>query len=307
MSGPWTRLDRPPLAAAGLRRALTAGERPAWRAVEVVPATGSTNADVAARARAGEPEGLVLTTDDQRAGRGRLDRRWTAPPRSALAVSVLLRPPVPPARWSWLSLLAGVAVTDALVRVCGLPATLKWPNDVLVPVDGEPRKVAGILAEVAGGDADATGAPAPGPAAGPAAVLGIGVNVSQAGGELPVPGATSLLLAGAAVTDRDTVLKAVLRALSERYGAWTAADGDPRAGGIAAPYRERCATIGAHVSVHLPGGSRLDGVAEGVDDDGRLLVRDVAGAAHALAAGDVVHVRPGTAAGGAPATGAERA
>jgi len=293
----WTRLDRPPLSAAGLRRAVTTGDRPAWRALEVVTATGSTNADVAARARAGEPEGLVLTTDDQRAGRGRLDRRWTAPPRSALAVSVLLRPPVPPARWSWLSLLAGVAVTDALVRVCGVEARLKWPNDVLVPLDGEPRKVAGILAEVVAG----------------AAVLGIGLNVSQTGAELPVPTATSLLLAGAAVTDRETVLKAVLRALSERYGAWCDAGGDPRASGVAAPYRERCATIGAHVAVQLPDGARLEGVAEGVDDDGRLLVRtgdERGGTPHALAAGDVVHVRPNAArapGADAPATDPERA
>jgi BirA family biotin operon repressor/biotin-[acetyl-CoA-carboxylase] ligase len=302
VSGRWERLDRPPLSAGGLRRALTTGDRPAWRALEVVPATGSTNADVAARARDGEPEGLVLTTDDQQAGRGRLDRRWTAPPRSALAVSVLLRPPVPPTRWSWLSLLAGVAVTDALVRVCGVEARLKWPNDVLVPLDGEPRKVAGVLAEVVG--ADVAGAEVR------AAVLGIGLNVSQTGAELPVPTATSLLLAGAAVTDRGTVLKAVLRALSERYRAWCDAEGDPRASGVAAPYRERCATIGSHVAVRLPDGARLEGVAEGVDDDGRLLVRTAAGAPHALAAGDVVHVRPSTArAPGAdgPVTDAERA
>lgn len=289
MTGPWERLDRPPLSAAALRRAITTGDRPAWRALDVVPATGSTNADLAERARAGEPEGLVLTTDDQQAGRGRLDRRWTAPPRSAVAVSVLLRPPVPPARWSWLSLLAGVAVTDALVRTGGVEARLKWPNDVLVPVDGELRKVAGILTEVhqdrPGGD-DAR-----------AAVLGIGLNVHQGAGELPVPAATSLRLAGAATTDRDTVLRAVLRALSDRYAAWCAAGGDPRASGVAAAYRERCATIGAAVEVHLPDGGRLAGVAEGVDDEGRLLVRDASsssGAGHVLAAGDVVHVRPGT-------------
>jgi BirA family biotin operon repressor/biotin-[acetyl-CoA-carboxylase] ligase len=296
VSGPWARLDRPPLRAAGLRRALTAGDRPAWREVEVVPVTGSTNADVAARARAGEPEGLVLTTDDQQAGRGRLDRRWTAPPRSALAVSVLLRPPVQLTRWSWLSLLAGVAVTDALVQVCGLEARLKWPNDVLVPVDGDMRKVAGILAEVVGGEVPGS--------TDRAAVLGIGLNVSQTGAELPVPTATSLLLAGAAVTDRETVLKAVLRALGERYRTWCDAGGDPRAGGIAAPYRERCTTIGSQVAVQLPEGVRLEGVAEGVDDEGRLLVRTAEGEPpHALAAGDVVHVRPN----GTPVAGGDDA
>jgi BirA family biotin operon repressor/biotin-[acetyl-CoA-carboxylase] ligase len=299
MTGPWERLDRPPLSAAALRRAITSGDRPAWRALDVVPATGSTNADLAERARDGEPEGLVLTTDDQRAGRGRLDRRWTAPPRSAVAVSVLLRPPVPPARWSWLSLLAGVAVTDALVRTCGLGARLKWPNDVLVPVDGELRKVGGILIEVHQDQRTEDAR---------AAVLGIGLNVHQDAGELPVPTATSLRLAGAATTDRDTVLRAVLRALSDRYAAWCAAAGDPRAGGVAASYRERCATIGAAVEVHLPDGGRLSGVAEGVDDEGRLLVRDSgspSAACHALAAGDVVHVRPGS--GPGAVTGVEGA
>lgn len=293
--GPWQRLDRPPLRAVPLRRALTEGDRPAWRAIEVVTTTGSTNADLAARALAGEAEGLVITADEQRAGRGRHDRTWTAPPRAAISVSVLLRPPVPPQRWSWLSLLAGVAVTDALTGICGLPATLKWPNDVLVPAvpgaarsGGDQLKVGGILAEVAGD----------------AVVLGIGLNVSQDADELPVPTATSLRLVGAATTDRDTVLRAVLRALSDRYRRWCDAAGDPRASGVAAAYRERCHTLGQRVRVQLPGGEAVEGQADGVDDDGRLLVRDDGGHEHALVAGDVVHVRPAT---GGPATRAEPA
>lgn len=279
----------------------------------MLPSTGSTNADVVERARAGAGEGLVLVTDDQRAGRGRLGRSWTAPPRSGLAVSVLLRPGEPlsagllsgdpsaagpwpgvdQVRWSWLPLLAGLAVVDTLTRVCGLPARLKWPNDVLVPVDGvvsrpsgtsirpegEWRKVCGILAE--------TIPPPPGPAV----VLGTGMNVSQRRAELPVPTATSLVLAGAAVTDRDTVLRAYLRALADRYRAWRAAAGDPRASGIAAAYREACATIGRPVAVHLPAVEPVTGVAEGVDADGRLLVATAGGRVRALAAGDVVHVR----------------
>jgi BirA family biotin operon repressor/biotin-[acetyl-CoA-carboxylase] ligase len=285
-NGRWARLDRPPLRSEPLRRALTEGDRPAWRAVEVVTATGSTNADVAARARDGEPEGLVLTADEQLAGRGRRDRMWTAPPRSSIAVSVLLRPPVPQSRWGWVGLLAGVAVTDALIRVCGLPAELKWPNDVLLPPPpGRPPagdqaaadpfgKVAGILAEVAGS----------------AIVLGVGLNVSQDADELPTPSATSLLLAGAATVDRDTVLRAVLRSLADRYRRWCDAGGDPKAGDVAAPYRERCRTIGRSVQVLLPDGTALDGVAEGVNDDGCLMVRDIRDKLHLLAVGDVVHV-----------------
>ena len=105
-------------------------------------------------------------------------------------------------------------------------------------------------------------------------VVGVGLNVSQQREELPVPTATSLALAGAATTDRDTVLRSVLRAVGDRYQSWVAASGQPRASGVAAAYRERCSTIGRVVRVELPGEQTLQGEAEGVDDEGRLLVRD---------------------------------
>ncbi len=286
----WSDLARPPLRRPALARALTQGPDAAWRALEVVASTGSTNADVAARARAGEPEGLVVVADHQDAGRGRLGRGWQAPPRAALAVSVLLRPPVDPARWSWLPLLTGLGVAEALVRTCGVPAGLKWPNDVLVPEpergrppeEGERRKVCGVLVEAVTGP---DGAPV-------AAVAGFGLNVDQGRDELPVPGATSLRLAGAATLDRDTVLRACLRAVAVRYRQWVDADGDPRASGVGAAYREACLTLGLEVEVTLPGRSApLRGVAEEVDDEGRLVV-SASGGREALAAGDVVHVRP---------------
>lgn len=282
----WSDLARPPLSAPALRRALAEGDRPPWRALDVVPETESTNADVAARARAGEPGGYVLIADHQSAGRGRLDRTWTTPPRAALAISVLLRPRPAMALWSWLPQLAGVALVDAFTRTCGLPARLKWPNDVLLPDggtvrSGQFRKVCGILAE----------AVPPGPGDVGAVVLGAGINVSQRQEELPVPTATSLLLAGSASTDRDVVARAYLRALAARYGAWQSAGGDPRASGLAAAYREMCLTIGQDVRVLRPGAADLVGHADGVDDEGRLLVRQPDGKLSALAAGDVVHVR----------------
>jgi BirA family biotin operon repressor/biotin-[acetyl-CoA-carboxylase] ligase len=263
--------------------------------VQVVASTGSTNADLVAAAHAGEARaGAVLVADHQQRGRGRRDRSWTAPPRSSLAVSVLLvpGPDVPTTRWSWLPLVAGLAVVDALALTAGLEARLKWPNDVLVDAPrGAPsppgwHKVCGVLAEVVTTPD------------GPAVVVGLGLNVSQREDELPGPGpgavpGGSLATLGAATTDRDTVLRAVLRALGARYTAWVEAGGEPRASGIGPAYRERCATIGRGVLVHLPGDVRLEGVAEGVDDDGRLLVRpDDESAVRALAAGDVAHVRP---------------
>jgi len=306
----WQDLSRPPLHQAALRQALTAGPSPAWRRLDVVSETGSTNADLAERARAGEAEGAVLVADHQSSGRGRRDRTWTAPPRAGLAVSVLLRPSVHEVssdRWSWLTLMAGVAITDALIRTCGLPATLKWPNDVLVPLAGaEPGKVAGLLAEVIWTDGVGTGSgtgtePGTGArtgTAGPAVVLGLGINVSQDVDELPVPTATSLKLAGSAITDRDPVLRAVLRALASRYRDYTAAGGDPThpTSGLAAVYRERCSTIGRLIQAQLPDGTTLSGLADGVDDEGRLLVREQPegpeSRIHALSAADVVHIRP---------------
>ena len=124
-----------------------------------------------------------MLAEHQTAGRGRLDRSWVTPPRSALTFSVLLRPTVPAAAWPWLPLLTGHAVSTAL-RTAGFDASVKWPNDVLLPVDGEDRKVAGILVE-------RVETPT-----GPAAVVGIGINVGMTADELPVPEATSLALAG---------------------------------------------------------------------------------------------------------------
>lgn len=265
-------LDRPPLDAAGLTRALVQpGSR--WRSVEVVAETASTNADVAARASAGEPEGLVLVAESQLRGRGRLGRVWSAPPRSGVTMSVLLRPVVPSTAWPWLPLLTGVAVVEAVRRSSDLDASLKWPNDVLV---GD-RKLAGILLE-------RVDTPS-----GPAAVIGVGLNVSLRDHELPVPTATSLLLEGVVAPDRTLVLREVLRVLQLLYDAWVAADGDA-AGGLAASYTRRCGTIGRQVRVGLPGGEMLCGEAVRIDAGGRLVVATGRGEV-AVGAGDVSHVR----------------
>lgn len=247
-----------------------------WTSLEVVPATGSTNTDLAARA-ASLPEGAVLVAEEQTAGRGRLDRSWTAPARSGLFFSVLLKPGpgVPEERWGWLTLLAGVATATGLSRAAGVDTMLKWPNDLLVAVDGDERKTGGILAErVADG-----------------VVLGIGLNVTLTEDELPVPTAGSLLLAKASATDRDPLLKTVLRSLEQWYGNWRDAAGDPGASGLQEAYAAGCATLGRHVRADLPGGRTLTGTAEAVDADGRLVIRTVEGEREAVGAGDVVHLR----------------
>lgn len=275
-SSPWSDLDRPPLRGAALERAVL---RPGglWNSLRVVAETGSTNSDLVAEAARGAAAGAVLVAEEQTAGRGRLERRWSAPARSGIFLSMLLRPDgVPKQRWGWLPLLVGVSAASAISQAAGVEVRLKWPNDLLVGVDGEERKLGGILAELAGN----------------AVVVGIGLNVSLREDELPVPGAGSLVLAGAAVTDREILLRALLRTFDELYADWAGAAGDPEASGLRAAYAAQCATLGRSVRVELPGGRELLGEAVAVDGDGRLVVRDGAGEERAVGAGDVLHVRP---------------
>lgn len=274
----WSDLDRPPLNAAALRRGLVR-EGGLWSDVEVVQSTGSTNSDLVERASAGKAgEGAVLVAEEQTAGRGRLDRQWTAPPRSGLFFSVLLRPTeVPVARWGWIPLLTGVAVATGLSRAAGVDTALKWPNDLLVTVGGEERKAGGILAERAGEGG---------------VVVGVGINVSLKAEELPVPQAGSLALAGAVSTDRDPLLRGVLRALEDWYGRWRDAGGDPAACGLQETYAAGCATLGRVVRAELPGDRSLVGEAVAVDGDGRLVIATEEGVQEPVGAGDIVHLRP---------------
>ena len=260
----------PPLDEAALRaQAIDAG----WRQLDVVAQTGSTNADLLARAASGiDVGGAVLIAEHQTAGRGRHGRAWSATPRAQITMSVgvsLVDPvEVPTLTWGWLSLAAGVAVVDAVSPLIkGAKVGLKWPNDVLI--DG--GKLAGILAEVAR----------------PAIVIGLGLNVTQAPEE--VAGATSLLQLGVAAPDRQRLVGSLLRELGRRIAAWREARGaDPR---LAADYRARSLTIGSRVRAQLPGGDEVVGTATGIDDQGRLRLRTDGGTESVISAGDVVHLR----------------
>jgi BirA family biotin operon repressor/biotin-[acetyl-CoA-carboxylase] ligase len=241
--------------------------------LDFVPEAGSTNAELRSLAEdaAEWPHLSVLVTDNQTAGRGRLDRTWTAPAGSSVAVSVLLRdlPESFTAR-GWIPLVAGVAMADAVaVQLPDRDVAVKWPNDVLV--DG--RKICGILAE----------------AAHEAVIVGAGVNTAMTVSQLPVESATSFAVLGAQA-DVDKLLADYLRALGAFVTALTES-GEAERSGVHSAVSARCATIGRDVRVSLPGGEALRGMASGLDLDGRLIVL-ADGVEHALSAGDVVHVRP---------------
>jgi BirA family biotin operon repressor/biotin-[acetyl-CoA-carboxylase] ligase len=245
----------------------------AWRRLDVVAETGSTNADLLARAAAGEDiDGAVLVAEYQTSGRGRHGRRWSAPPRSQIAVSAGVGVgDVPTEAWGWLPLATGVAVVDALHEVAGVTAGLKWPNDVLAGG----RKLAGILAEVA--------------APQPMIVVGLGLNVTMTAEEAPDPAATSLLMLGVPVTDRNVLLEAVLRNLASRTESWRIAKGADET--LATDYRTHSLTLGTQVRASLPGDQTVEGTAEAIDALGRLRV-DTGGEVVTVSAGDITHLRP---------------
>lgn len=246
------------LSAERVRRGLSPGSR--FDDVRVLDVVDSTNRVVRDLADAGAPEGVVVVADHQTAGRGRLGRAWEAPGGTALLMSMLLRPDLPVTRLSLVTAVVALGARQACEEIAGFTPELKWPNDLLV---GE-AKLAGILAEASLG----------------AVVVGVGLNVSAA-----PPGAISAEVAAGRPVDRAELLVRLLDDVDVRVGrvgAWER---------VLADYREACATIGRRVVVTTAGGE-MTGRAEAVDDHGRLVVRDPAGATAVLAAGDVVHVRP---------------
>lgn len=225
--------------------------------VHVLDTVDSTQAALSALARRGAPEGTVVTARHQTGGRGQRGHQWWDAPGESLLLSILLKPPVTLAVLPPLSLVAGLAVTDAVRSTASVPARLRWPNDVLV---GE-RKLGGILPE-------ATGAPGGGIGQ---VILGIGINVCQESFPPELAHlATSLRLVTGRTVDRDALLTAVLEAMDRRYHVWLDSGFDP----MRDEWRQRSSTIGQRVTT----ADGRAGVAVDVGEDGALLVDDGSGA-----------------------------
>lgn len=262
---------RAPLDVAGIRHDLVGPDR-LVRRLEVVESTGSTNADLLAwHAEGADITGTVLVAEQQTAGRGRHGRSWVTPARSQIALSLGVDAAGPPAAfWSWLPLLTGVAVADAVAATTGIEPGLKWPNDIQV---GE-KKLGGILAEVASPD--------------PVIVVGLGLNVSMTADEAPDERATSLLMLGSTMLDRSALLGSVLAELSARIDRWRAIGGpDPT---LVRDYLSRSITVGSRVRALLPGGTDITGTATGIDEAGQLQI-DTGTQTVTVSAGDVTHLR----------------
>lgn len=233
-----------------------------WR-VSVVEVTNSTQDDLSQNVAAGNAlSGDLLVANYQRAGRGRLQRTFEAPASTALTFSLYIEPTRDKSDWSFIPLLAGVAVAQTLNQWAdGEEVTLKWPNDLMV---GD-EKVGGIIAQ----------------AIGSGVVLGIGINTAMSKDELPVNTATSLELKNFTRLNRNQILGSILNSLENTLTLW--GNGDS----LLTEYSKLSATLGRVVRAELPGGEALSGHAVGISESGELILDNNL----RVSAGDIIHLR----------------
>ena len=223
--------------------------------VHFLPETGSTNTLAMQAATAGVEEGTVIFTDQQTAGRGRNGHNWHSEPGAAILVSIVLRPKILPTQSLWLSLMAGVAMHDAILRTFGIACDLRWPNDLLI----ERKKVCGVLTEISA-DAEQLRF----------AVIGIGVNVNQPSFPGEIAGfATSLQMETGKQWSRTELLAAMLKSLETQYRGALTTEGEQA-------LLCRVESISSYVRgkrVHVDEAGGYDGVTDGLDARGFLRVR----------------------------------
>ena len=242
------------------------------------PAVSSTNDLLKEQEKRGDlslnPTGTVLLTDYQKRGRGRMARSWEAPSGSSLLFSILLRPSWPVERLSWLTMISGLAVSEAVEQQTGKKAHLKWPNDCVVSHDDVWQKYCGILLEAGLSENNSV----------EYAVIGIGVNVNIPEEQLPSASfpATSLSVANGRALSRLQLFSSILSRFERHY--------DLAEGGHSphAAWQERLIFLNKRVAVSRHGqGAYLTGLAIGTDATGHLIVRDDSGDIHHIAAGDL--------------------
>lgn len=231
-----------------------------WR-VSVVDLTASTQDDLMKKIAAGDScNGDVIIANFQSAGRGRLNRTFSAPASTALLFSLYLISERSREDWGFIPLLAGLSVAQTLSEV-DKKISIKWPNDLLI---GE-RKVAGIISTLYG----------------QGVIVGIGLNVSMKSEELPVPSATSLELEGFTTLDRNQLIVMILNSLEKDFTDWD------HGTSFCNQYLAHSSTIGNDVQIELPGGVNIQSKAVSIDELGQLHLED----GQCISVGDVIHLR----------------
>jgi BirA family biotin operon repressor/biotin-[acetyl-CoA-carboxylase] ligase len=233
-----------------------------WR-VSVAEVTDSTQDDIAeaitsSRAQSGD----VIVANYQRSGRGRLQRTFLAAPDTALTFSLYLTPHREKSQWSFLPLLAGVAVAQSLNEDSSSEkVTLKWPNDLMI----NEKKVGGIISQ----------------AIGDGVAIGIGINISMTEEELPVEGATSLALHNFLQVNRNQILSSLLNTFEEIFKRWD------QGISLRSHYSDLSSTIGSLIKAELPDGSAISGRALEISESGELVLDN----GKHISVGDIIHLR----------------
>lgn len=233
-----------------------------WR-VSVVEVTGSTQDDLfkLASSNTAIPK-TILASEYQTSGRGRLDRSFEAPSHSALTFSIYIEPKVEKEEWSFLTLLAGLSLHEALHTLDPqVEIGIKWPNDLLI----NEKKFVGMIAQ----------------ATNKGVVIGIGINVGMTQEELPVENATSLSIEGFAQLDRNLILAAFINHFEINLEMW---ENDQS---FLAQYRSASVTLGREVEITLPGGEKVSSRASDISNAGALILDN----GSEVTVGDVVHLR----------------
>ena len=238
----------------------------------------STNLEAAKHAAAGAAEGLCIVASEQTAGRGRLQRQWISPKGAGLYFSLLLRPEIDQSAWPLITLMAALAVYDALLEACGLQADIKWPNDILV----NNRKLCGILAET-------TETTQGSQTSGRAVILGIGINLTNAAfpPELQET-AISVDAAAGKTADFEVVLQALIRALERHYMILQSPTGKEE---TIRAWSEHSSYADGKRIVVSNGDEILEGITRGLETDGALRLETASGEIKIVRAGDVTAVR----------------
>ncbi|MFN2515907.1 MAG: biotin--[acetyl-CoA-carboxylase] ligase [Pyrinomonadaceae bacterium] len=234
----------------------------------------STNLEATKRAVEGEPEGLCIVASEQTAGRGRLQRHWASPKDAGLYFSVILRPRFDQSGWPVITLMAAVAVHDALLDACALQTDIKWPNDILF----SEKKLCGILAETVE------------TSLGRAVVVGIGINLTVKAFPAELKNtATSVQVATGETVNPESVLRALVRALQRCYEMLKSPNGAENIGqewSLRSSYAS-----GKRVRVSNAD-EEVEGMTNGLESDGALRVKTDNGEIRTIRAGDVTTVRP---------------
>ncbi len=232
----------------------------------------STNTSAMELASKGAAEGTVVISEMQTGGKGRLGRKWISP-KGNLYLSIILRPSVPTHKAPLITMAGAVAAASAIRSVCRVAAGIKWPNDILV----FDKKVCGLLTEMSAEQDRIRHI-----------VLGLGIDVNMRLDELPPDIrslTTTLAEATGATVDRTALLRQLLRDLDHWYRQFLTQDTS-----VLEEWKKLNVTIGRRIMVSSTG-EQIEGMAQGIDEDGRLIVKQDNGSTRAVAAGDVTIVK----------------